>query len=103
MSDFMTPPGHVNFNAKMLATDLKATLLDVAVAYIEPGGGGPSPAHTHANNHLFVVVEGCATIKMGNQLIAVQTDETVYVKGDMEHSIWNESDKPLKVLKINCR
>ena len=102
MSNFIIPPGHTKFQAKMLAVDINALLLDSAVAYIEPGGGGPSPSHVHEKDHLFIVVDGCATIKSGNQSITVHTDETVYIKGSIAHSIWNESDQPLKVIKCNC-
>jgi mannose-6-phosphate isomerase-like protein (cupin superfamily) len=102
MSNIITPPGHIKFQAKMLATDLNAVILDSAVAYVEPGGGGPAPSHTHEKDHFFIVVDGCATIKMGTQSIVLHTDETAYIKGDIEHSIWNESNHTLKIIKINC-
>jgi mannose-6-phosphate isomerase-like protein (cupin superfamily) len=102
MSDFITPPGHQKFQAKMLMNNVNACLVDSALAYVEPGGGGPEPAHTHAKDHIFIVVDGCATIRMGGQTVVLHTDEAVYVKGNIEHSIWNEADQMLKVIKINC-
>ncbi|SHJ86486.1 cupin domain-containing protein [Propionispora hippei] len=102
MSDFITPPGHMKFQAKMLATDLNATILDSAVAYVEPGGGGPAPSHTHEKDHLFIVVDGCATIKLENESVVLKKDETLYVKGAVEHSVWNETNQSLKIIKINC-
>lgn len=102
MSDFITPPGHVKFQAKMLAKDLNTTILDSAVAYVEPGGGGPAPAHTHDKDHFFIVVDGCATIKLGDQSIVLKKDETLYVNGATEHSVWNETNELLKIIKINC-
>lgn len=102
MSNVIIPSGHVKFEAKMLASDLNAVILDSAVAYVKPGGGGPVPSHTHEKDHFFIVVDGCATIKMGTESIVLHTDETFYVKGKIEHSIWNESEQPLKIIKINC-
>lgn len=102
MSDFITPTGHKNFQAKILFSDINAVILDSALAYVESGGGGPQPAHTHEKDHIFIVVDGCATIRMGRRTIVLHTDETAYVKGSIEHAIWNESDQLLKVIKINC-
>lgn len=103
MENFIIPPNHIDFKAKKISqNDVNATMLDLAVAYVEPGGGGPSPSHAHDKDHFFIVVEGCATIRTGNQSIVLQTDETTYIKGSVEHSVWNESNHPLKIIKINC-
>ena len=102
MKDFIIPPGHIKFQAKMLATDLNATILDSAVAYVEPGGGGPTPLHTHEKDHFFIVVDGCATIKLEDKSVIIEKDETLYVKGFIEHGIWNETNQLLKIIKINC-
>jgi mannose-6-phosphate isomerase-like protein (cupin superfamily) len=86
----------------MLINGVNAVIVDSALAYVEPGGGGPEPAHTHEKDHIFIVVSGCATIKLEQQTLVLHTDETAYVKGSIEHSIWNQSEQMLKVIKINC-
>ena len=57
MSDFMTPPQHVNFRAKKLFGEM-GSIVDGSIAYIDLNGGGPTELHTHEHNHLFIVTEG---------------------------------------------
>ena len=102
MDKFITPPNHIRFNAKKLFYDVNATILDSALAYVEPGGGGPDPAHTHDQDHIFIVVDGCATIRVGNEYTIVQKDEALYIKGQVEHSVWNKTNELMKIIKINC-
>ncbi len=62
----VTPPKHVVFEAKKLF-DKSAELIDEAIAYIQPSGGGPSEKHTHSHDHLFVVTQGRARIELGEE------------------------------------
>ncbi len=39
--DFITPPNHINFKAKKLFDNI-GEIIDGAIAYIAPSGGGPS-------------------------------------------------------------
>lgn len=100
MSDFMIPPNHVGFKAKKLNGQIAGNVTDCAIAFIEPGGGGPDPSHTHPHDHFFIVVEGWATIQMGNEKVKVNTDESIMVPGEIIHSIWNESAQPLKMIGL---
>lgn len=59
----MTPPKHVNFRAKKLCGAV-GNIVDASVAYIDLNGGGPTEPHTHEHNHLFIVTEGEAPIKI---------------------------------------
>ena len=61
--DFITPAAHVGFLAKRLFGREEGRIKDGAVAYLEPGGGGPTEQHTHNHDHLFIVVKGEATMK----------------------------------------
>ena len=45
MSEFMTPPKHVNFRAKKLFGAV-GNIVDGTVAYIDLNGGGPTELHT---------------------------------------------------------
>lgn len=103
MDNLFVPSNHIGFIAKKLFEGISGTILDCSIAYIEPRGGGPDPSHTHHHDHLFVVVEGCATIKIGEDKIIVNLDESVIVPGSVVHSIWNESEKPLKMIGINIQ
>ena len=46
MSEFITPPEHVNFKAKKLFGNA-GRIIDGSVAYVDLQGGGPLKQHTH--------------------------------------------------------
>ena len=68
---FITPAAHVGFLAKRLFGREEGCIKDGAVAYLEPGGGGPTEQHTHSHDHLFIVVKGEATIRLGDRVVKV--------------------------------
>ncbi|WP_212904780.1 cupin domain-containing protein [Clostridium polyendosporum] len=103
MYNFITPPNHFGFKAKKITEEIKGKISDCSIAYIESQGGGPEPSHTHVHDHFFVVIEGIATIKMGEKKITVNVDESIIVPGLIIHSIWNETDKPLKMIGITIQ
>jgi mannose-6-phosphate isomerase-like protein (cupin superfamily) len=103
MDNFITPPNHFRFKAKQLTQEIKGIISDCSIAYIEPQGGGPKPSHTHVHDHFFIVIEGIATIKMGEKKVTVNTDESIIVPGSVIHSIWNETDKSLKMIGITIQ
>ena len=100
-SDYVTPPYHIGFKAKKIYGEpIKGEFLDCAIAYIEPNGGGPRPSHTHQHSHFFIVTKGVTTIHIGQELFRIKEDEAIYVDGKIKHSIWNETDKELKMIGI---
>jgi len=103
MSEFITPLNHYNFKAKKINLEIKGKISDCSIAYIESQGGGPEPSHTHLHDHFFIVVEGTATIKIGEEKINVGMDESIIVPGSAVHSIWNDTDKPLKMIGITVQ
>ena len=103
MDNFITPPNHFGFKAKQLMGEIKGTITDCSMAYIEPEGGGPKPSHTHGHDHFFIIIDGIATIKMGDKKVTVKKDESIIVHGSVVHSIWNETDKPLKMLVMTIQ
>lgn len=60
-SHFMTPPNHVNYQAKKLFGAV-GEIIDGSIANITLQGGGPTEQHTHEHNHLFIVTEGEAKV-----------------------------------------
>ena len=100
--DFSTPPVHVNFLAKKLFGEC-GHILDGAIAYIEPHGGGPIEQHTHEKNHLFVVVRGEVKVLYGERVEIYRANESFLVKGDMPHSIWNNTEETVIMLGISLK
>lgn len=97
---FVTPAAHVGFVAKRLFGREDGCIKDGAVAYIEPGGGGPTVQHTHAHDHLFIVVKGEATIRLGERVVKVCENESFRVEGSVPHSVWNETDETVVMVGI---
>lgn len=103
MDNFITPSNHFGFKAKQLTEEIKGIIYDCSIAYIEPQGGGPKPSHTHVHDHFFIVIEGIATIEMEEKKVTVNTDESIIVPGSVIHSIWNKTDKPLKMIGMTIQ
>lgn len=101
-AEFMTPPDHVNFKAKRLFGKM-GEILDGAVAYIDPQGGGPVEQHTHDHNHLFIVVKGEAKILLGDQEIIVKQDESFLVDGRIPHSVWSNTSEQTVMIGISVK
>ena len=99
---FSTPPKHVNFEAKKLFENF-GQIVDGSIAYIGMNGGGPTEQHTHAHDHLFVVVKGEARIQLGDENVVVRKDEAFLVKGTIPHSVWNNQDDETVMLGINVK
>src|SRR5574344_2162633 len=102
MEGFITPPNHVNFLAKKLYGE-EREFLDVAIAYMDKGGGGPTSLHTHTHDHLFIVTQGEAKIILGDKEVVVSKDESYLVKGNIPHSVWNNFDGVTVMIGITLR
>ena len=68
MDGFRPPAGHTGFLAKQLfagdgSEHSFGEIIGGTIAYLEPGGGGPTQMHTHPHNHLFIVVSGRARVE----------------------------------------
>lgn len=100
MSDFMTPPNHVNFLAKKLFGSIEGKIKDGAIAFMSLNGGGPIEQHTHQHDHLFMVVQGEAKILLENEIVIVKENESFLVKGTIPHSVWNNIESETKMVGI---
>lgn len=97
--DFVAPAAHVKFLAKRIF-GAEGEIKDGAIAYIEPGGGGPTVQHTHGHDHLFIVVKGEATIRLGERVVKVCENESFRVEGSVPHSVWNETGETVVMVGI---
>lgn len=99
LEGFITPPNHVKFLAKPLFGK-SGEIQNGAIAYLQPGGGGPVKPHTHPHNHLFVVTKGEAKVLIGERTVIIHENESFLVDGNIPHSVWNNSDDITVMLGI---
>ena len=99
MKDFITPPNHINFQTKKLFGE-SGQIMDGSIAYISLNGGGPVEQHTHKHNHLFIVVQGEAKILLDKDTVIVKKNESFLVKGEIPHSVWNNTDTETVMIGI---
>ncbi|MDO4270559.1 MAG: cupin domain-containing protein [Eubacteriales bacterium] len=98
--EFITPPDHFGFRAAKLF-GAQGELLDGSLAVIEPGGGGPRPAHTHPQrDHLFYVISGEMRIQSGDETTLVRAGEYCRVPGALPHTTDNPGDCAAEVLGL---
>lgn len=103
MAEFQPVPGHVGFLAKGVFGQA-GSVLDVSVARLEPGGGGPEPPHQHPErDHLFIVTEGVMEARLPDGARRFGPDEALLVRGAERHEIWNAGDTPAVVVGITLR
>ena len=96
---FVVPPNHVNFEAKRLFGSM-GQILDGSIAYITLKGGGPAEQHTHAHNHLFIVVKGEAKVLLADEEVIIHQDEAYLVQGTVPHSVWSSQDAETVMIGI---
>ena len=78
-------------------TDKQFSNVEVALA---PKQMGPSP-HLHENlDELMYVLEGTATVMIGEKIYEVEAGGWNFRPRRISHSFWNASDKPLRF--IDC-
>lgn len=99
---FMVPPNHVNFEAKKLFGAV-GQIIDGSIAYITLQGGGPTHPHTHAHNHLFIVVKGEAKVLLGEDTVTIPKNEAFLVKGTIPHSVWSTQDDETVMIGISVQ
>lgn len=99
---FTVPPNHVHFEAKKLFGNV-GQIIDGSIAYITLQGGGPTQQHTHAHNHLFIVVKGEARVLMGEETVIIPKDEAFLVKGTVPHSVWSNQDDETVMIGISVQ
>lgn len=97
----ITPPNHINFKALKLCSEIDGEIMDCAIAFIDPNGGGPQPNHTHSHDHLLTVISGEIEVWLENEKVTLSENMSMRVPGNKPHSVWNASNSPAKVLGIS--
>jgi mannose-6-phosphate isomerase-like protein (cupin superfamily) len=95
----MPGPGNVDIRTIIHSKQTGAQFSNVEVS-VAPKQMGPSP-HMHTDlNELMYVLEGTATVMIGEEIYEVQAGGWNFRPRRVVHSFWNTSDKPLRF--IDC-
>lgn len=71
-----------------------------------PPGKLTCPYHLHhAQEEMFIVIEGCGTLRVAGELLAIEAGDVISIPAGAEypHHILNTSDAPLKYLSISTK
>ena len=88
-----------------LATGTAARKLGASIDTVAPGKRS-CPYHLHhAQEEMFVVLEGTGTLRVAGEMLPLQAGDVVFIPPGPEypHQIINTSDAPLKYLSIGTR
>lgn len=65
-----------------------------------PPHSGHLCAHRHSQAELYYILEGSGTVTIDGVTHAVEKGSTVFIPGDAEHGVLNETEKELKWLYV---
>jgi uncharacterized cupin superfamily protein len=94
---------HYDTRSSRLARGTAAQKLGASFDILEPGKRG-CPYHLHhAQEEMFIIIEGHATLRVAGEMLPVKTGDVIFIPPGPEypHQIINTSDKPLKYLSIS--
>jgi len=88
-----------------LAVGTAASRLGISVDIVAPGKRG-CPYHLHhAQEEMFIVLEGEGTLRVAGEMLPVKAGDLVFIPAgpDHPHQFINTSNAPMKYLSISTR
>jgi uncharacterized cupin superfamily protein len=91
--------------AARLGTGTAACKLGASIDTIPPGKRSCPYHFHHAQEEMFVVLEGSGTLRVAGEMLPLRTGDVVFIPPGPQypHQIINTSDQPLKYLSISTR
>jgi len=91
--------------AARLAPGTAARKLGASIDTVPPGKRSCPYHFHHAQEEMFVVVEGSGTLRVAGEMLPLRTGDVVFIPAGPEypHQIINTSSEPLKYLSISTR
>lgn len=88
-----------------LAVGTAATKLGASIDILPPGKRGCPYHYHHAQEELFVVLEGQGTLRVAGEMLAIAAGDVVFIPPGPQypHQIINTSAAPMKYLSISTR
>ncbi len=91
--------------AARLGTGTAAHKLGASIDTVPPGKRSCPYHFHHAQEEMFVVLEGSGTLRVAGEMLPLRTGDVVFIPPGPEypHQIINTSDQPLKYLSVSTR
>ncbi len=91
--------------AARLGTGTAARKLGASIDTVPPGKRSCPYHFHHAQEEMFVVLEGSGTLRVAGEMLPLRTGDVVFIPPGPEypHQIINTSDQPLKYLSVSTR
>jgi uncharacterized cupin superfamily protein len=88
-----------------LARGTAAQKLGIGIDIVPPGKRACPYHFHHAQEEMFVILEGTGTLRVAGELLPLRAGDVVFIPPGPEypHHILNTSDAPLKYLSISTR
>jgi uncharacterized cupin superfamily protein len=88
-----------------LAVGTAANKLGASIDILPPGKRGCPYHYHHAQEELFVVLEGQGTLRVAGEMLAIAAGDVVFIPPGPQypHQIINTSGAPMKYLSISTR
>ena len=83
------------FSSDISPTDSMAA----GIAEIGPGDGALK-LHSHAEAEIYYIIEGTGIMSLGGRETVVEAGAAVFIPGDAEHGLRNESGSTLKLFYV---
>lgn len=102
LEPFSRPPRYGARSCR-LATGTAASKLGASIDILEPGKCG-CPYHLHhAQEEMFIILEGQGTLRVSDERLPVKAGDVIFIPAGPEypHQIINTSQAPLKYLSIS--
>jgi len=102
LTRFLREP-HYDAQGSRLARGTAAQKLGASFDILEPGKRG-CPYHLHhAQEEMFIILQGHATLRVAGEMLPVKAGDVIFIPPGPEypHQLINTSDAPLKYLSIS--
>lgn len=96
---------HYDSTGSSLAEGTAAKKLGASFDMLQPGKRGCPYHFHHAQEEMFVILEGSGTLRVADEALPLKQGDVVFIPAGPEypHQIINTSDAPLKYLSISTQ
>jgi hypothetical protein len=78
-------------------------MMRAAVVYLEAGEEIELPLEPTAQMHLLCVIQGRATVRVGELNHVLNLEQAMQVGGHERVAVWNHGDTPAKLLRVDVQ